>query len=292
MEHIIRNDSLSITISSLGGELQSIRDLDNTEYLWQGDPKYWRSRATNIFPYVGRLTNEAYTLFGHSYHMTIHGFAKYSEMTAENRKPDSITLCFSDNEQTREIYPYSFIYKIHYSLHLNTLHIAYELQNKDSKMMYFGLGGHPGFNVPLEPGLNFSDYYLAFHGSGRPVQVGMSDTCFVSGEDRPFSLTEDQCLLLDHTLFDHDAIILKDMPSSVSLKSGKGNKSVTVSYPQMKYLGLWHKPHSDAPYVCIEPWTSLPARQDVIENLAEQPDLVSLEPGRTYLNEWDITCSI
>ena len=28
--------------------------------------------------------------------------------------------------------------------------------------MYFGLGGHPGFNVPLEAGLSFEDYCLEF----------------------------------------------------------------------------------------------------------------------------------
>lgn len=289
MEHVIKNGSLSVVLSSMGGELQSVRDHENTEYLWQGDPRYWRNRATNIFPYVGRLTGETYKLYGNTYHMAIHGFAKCSEMEAENKKSDSITLSLMDNAETRKIYPYSFLYRIRYSLHNNTLHIAYEVENRDNKKMYFGLGGHPGFNVPIESGLNFSDYYLAFHGSSKPVQVGMTGTCFVSGEDRPFALTKDQCLLLDHSLFDNDAIILKEMSSSISLRSRNGSKSVTVSYPQMKYLGLWHKPHSDAPYLCIEPWTSLPARQDMIEDLANQPDLVSLEAGKTYLNEWDIT---
>ncbi|MEN6314857.1 MAG: aldose 1-epimerase family protein [Clostridiaceae bacterium] len=289
MEHVIKNGSLSVVLSSMGGELQSVRDHENTEYLWQGDPRYWRNRATNIFPYIGRLTNEAYTLYGNTYHMAIHGFAKCSEMEAEGQKSDCITFSLMDNAETRKIYPYSFLYRIRYSLHKNTLHTAYEVENRDNKTMYFGLGGHPGFNVPIESGLNFSDYYLAFHGSSKPIQVGMTGTCFVSGNDRPFVLTEDQCLLLDHSLFDNDAIILKEMPSSVSLRSRNGSKSVTVSYPQMKYLGLWHKPHSDAPYLCIEPWTSLPARQDMIEDLANQPDLVSLEAGKTYLNEWDIT---
>ena len=29
--------------------------------------------------------------------------------------------------------------------------------------MYFGIGGHPAFNVPLESSLTFEDYYLSFH---------------------------------------------------------------------------------------------------------------------------------
>ena len=79
------------------------------------------------------------------------------------------------------------------------------------------------------------------------------------------------------------------MASAISLKSAKSPHGVTVSYPQMPYLGLWHKPHSDAPYVCIEPWTSLPSRQDVIETFEEKHDLVVLASGKTYQNHWEIS---
>ena len=37
----LHNDRLSIEVSSLGAELQSIKDGDGKEYLWQGDDKYW-----------------------------------------------------------------------------------------------------------------------------------------------------------------------------------------------------------------------------------------------------------
>lgn len=57
----------------------------------------------------------------------------------------------------------------------------------------------------------------------------------------------------------------------------------------MGYLGVWHKPHTQAPYVCLEPWVSLPSRQDVVEDLAQQSDLVWLEPGRVYENTWTVT---
>ena len=32
--------------------------------------------------------------------------------------------------------------------------------------MYFGVGGHPGFAVPLEKGLAFEDYCLQFEAPG------------------------------------------------------------------------------------------------------------------------------
>lgn len=39
----------------------------------------------------------------------------------------------------------------------------------------------------------------------------------------------------------------------LKLTSDKGKKSIHVNYPDMPYLGLWHWPKTDAPYICIEP---------------------------------------
>ena len=89
-------------------------------------------------------------------------------------------------------------------------------------------------------------------------------------------------LSLHHNLFDNDAIILKDAPSRVVLASEKGSARIEMETSHLGYLGIWHKPASDAPYVCIEPWSSLPARKDIIEDLEKQDNLVSLKPDGYY----------
>ena len=75
------------------------------------------------------------------------------------------------------------------------------------------------------------------------------------------------------------------------LCSAKTSRSVTVTYPQMPYLGIWHMPHTDAPYVCIELWASLPSRQDVVEELSCKSDLIHLAQGAEYENVWTIMIS-
>ena len=87
-----------------------------------------------------------------------------------------------------------------------------------------------------------------------------------------------------HALFDNDAIVLKHMARKVTLGSEKGSRSVTVSYPDFPVLGIWHWPRSEAPYVCIEPWSSLPSRAGIVEELTQQSDLISLEAGKAYEN--------
>ena len=160
--------------------------------------------------------------------------------------------------------------------------------------MYFGIGGHPGFQAPLEDGLSFEDYFLEFEPEKEgeevetPVRVGFSATCFLNGEDQPYPLQEGRRIPLHHDMFDDDAIVLTGTSGCVVLRSENGSRGVRVRFPQMPYIGFWHAVKKPAPYVCIEPWSSLPSRQDVVEELSEQPGLVHLEGKGVYRNTWSI----
>ena len=66
--------------------------------------------------------------------------------------------------------------------------------------------------------------------------------------------------------------------------------SVTVSYPDMHYVGFWHAPYPDTPYVCIEPWSSMGSTTPVRAIFEEKEDLMRLAPGKTYKNHWSIRC--
>ena len=122
----------------------------------------------------------------------------------------------------------------------------------------------------------------------RPERVGHTPACFLSGQNQEFPLENGTRISLSHRLFDDDAIVLRNMADKVALKSDKGTRQVKVSYPDMPYLGIWHAPKKEAPYVCIEPWTSLPSRQDVVEEFKYKSDLIRLAAGEQYVNAWSI----
>ena len=108
--------------------------------------------------------------------------------------------------------------------------------------------------------------------------------------ERPaYPLEEGRKLPLRHELFDLDAVVLAGAPRQVTLSSPKGSHGVTVAYPQMPYVGFWHKPQTDAPYVCIEPWSILPGRDNLVEELSQMPDMTTVAPGQTFENRWSIT---
>lgn len=288
MDHTISNGVLTVTVSSRGAELREVTGSSGTEYLWSGDAAYWPDRSPLLFPYVGRFTEGAYRYRGKRYAMDIHGFARGMEFTRGETGPAFSQWLLEDTPETLAVYPFQFRLSVRYALDGDRLLIRYQVRNRSEDMMYFGIGGHPGFRVPLEEGLAFDDYFLAFSLPHKPARVGHSPACFLNGHDSAYPLLDDRILPLSHALFDQDAVVLKNVAGSVTLKSSKGSRGVTVDYPQMAYLGLWHAPKTQAPYLCIEPWTSLPSREGVVEDLECKSDLIRLEPGGTYENRWSI----
>ena len=282
----IENDHLQVIVADAGAELMSIRSTDGVEYLWQGDPAYWSDRAPNIFPYVARLTNGCYTYQGKTYHLPIHGFAPTAKFAVAENEKTSVTFTLESNPEFYEMYPFLFRFSIRYYLEGASLHVEMKVENLDEKAMYFGLGGHPGICVPMEEGLDFTDYFLEFP-DAELRRVEFTPACFITGKEDPFPL-ENHRLPLSHDMFDEDAIVLKGVPGKVTLRSEKGKRAVTLEAPDLPVYGFWHMPKTDAPYICLEPWSSIPSRQDVVEDLETQEDLIRLDAGKTYVTTWSL----
>lgn len=284
----IKNQAITLTVDTMGAQMMSLCSADGCQYLWQGDPKYWEDRAPVLFPFIARLYRETYRLNGQEHRMKIHGFAASSEFSVAEQGLDFVTMRLESTANTYAIYPVEFALDITYRLIGTTVEITYCVKNNSGQEMHFGIGGHPGFCVPLEKGESFEDYQLVFGENCVPDRVGFTEELLLSGCDEVYPLKDGRSIALSHDLFNEDAIILKNMARKVTL-CGKGKRSVTVAYPDMPYLGIWHWPKTDAPYVCIEPWTSLPARQGVEEEFSCKSDMIHLAAGKTYKNTWTIT---
>ena len=310
MIYTLRNSEMEVQVSSKGGELVSMKDADQTEYIWIGDATYWKRHAPQLFPCIGRLTNNQYRMNGALHEMGQHGFLRDYELTkveseeqagaetvrdaagqasAKAETVTSLHLQLQSDTSTRQLYDRDWTVDIFYSLCGKTLSVRFQVRNCDTRTMRFGYGIHPGFNVPLNPALRFEDYRLDFHEVSTPKQMELTERYTISGGMHDYALAEGRYLPLQHSLFDHDAIILKDMPHTVTLGSQKDEKKVTVTFPDMPYLGIWHAPETDAPFVCIEPWSSLPSTDSVIDEFETKPDFITVEPEETYMNSWSIS---
>ena len=63
----IQNEYLRLTVDPHGAQMMELGSKQGTQFLWNGDEKYWRDRAPVLFPYVARLTEGCYTLCGERY---------------------------------------------------------------------------------------------------------------------------------------------------------------------------------------------------------------------------------
>lgn len=303
MIYTLKNSEMEVQVSSKGGELVSLRDADQTEYIWIGDARYWKRHAPQLFPCIGRLTNNQYRMDGELHEMGQHGFLRDYELTKVEREEQDIALDgvadpagaaalhlqLTSDASTRQLYDRDWTVDIFYRLCGKTLSVKFQVRNCDTRTMRFGYGIHPGFNVPLNPALRFEDYRLDFHEVSTPKQMELTERYTISGGMHDYTLEEGRYLPLQHSLFDHDAIILKDMPHTVTLGSQKDEKKVTVTFPDMPYLGIWHAPETDAPFVCIEPWSSLPSTDGIIDEFETKSDFITVEPEETYMNSWLIS---
>lgn len=291
MEYVIQNEYLTASVSDLGAELMSLKSSDGHEYLWQGDPKYWDGRAPIMFPICGRLFNGEYTYLGKTYTLPNHGFARKSTFTLKSAAKSFITLELVPNEEILACYPFNFVFDVTFALVGNRLDVKYEVKNTDDKELIFSVGGHPAFNVPLDKGLKFEDCYVEFAKKCEAVRVDFSDTCFLTHNDPVYNENGTKRIDLTHDLFDNDAIFLYNVCKEIKLASDKTKRSVTMTFDGMKYIGLWHAVKTDAPYVCIEPWTSVPATDGVVDNLLTKEEMIHLPCGYSYKNGYSVKIS-
>lgn len=102
--------------------------------------------------------------------MKIHGFINAVDLYVETengiRSRSAMTAARDADTSIRSRLSTEFTYL----LDGHTLKITNKVENIGEKRMYFGLGGHPGFNVPLEAGLSFEDYCLEFSEKANPSQ--------------------------------------------------------------------------------------------------------------------------
>lgn len=288
MTTTIQNEKVIVSISEQGAELQSIRlKEDNTEYLWQGDKKYWGRRAPILFPIVGRLVNNTYYVDDKPYSLTQHGFARDLTFAVTEQSETKITYAVTSNSETLQNYPYEFELRVSYGLDEQNIHVTYEVHNSNSTEMFFSIGAHPGFNCPLVEGESFTDYHLSFNGLEH-LETSILKGPFLSKEKQ--LIVENKAELpLTYDLFKNDALIFENMNTNeIAIRSHKHNKFVKVAFEGFPFVGVW-TPGNDAPFLCIEPWYGIADEVEPAKAFKEKKGVQSLQANETFTCRYSIT---
>ena len=286
MDTILENNELRIKISAAGAELTSVFNKQNKqEYLWQADKKWWPRHAPVLFPIVGKLKNDSYSINGNSYTLPQHGFARDKNFQLHEKQNNAVTYILKDDESTLQIYPYHFSLKIIYTLSGKKLTIGYEVKNTGKQQMYFSIGAHPGFICPMQEDEKFTDYYLEFEKAETLDRHLLENGLFKGVTESIFS--NDDILKLNYDLFAKDAIVLKNLQSKyLYLKSNKSGYSLKFDFAGFPYLGIWTKP--GAPFLCIEPWFGIADYKNSDGELAQKEGIISLIANEVFSASYSI----
>lgn len=283
----ITNEYLQVKISTKGAELQSIIRKDNQlEYLWSGDPAFWGKKSPVLFPIVGNLKNNTYYYKGEPYQLGRHGFARDMEFNVIEHTEHHITLNLSDSDTTRKNYPFSFSLNIRYTLQDASLVVSYEVQNTGDETMYFSIGAHPAFKVPLVEGTSYEDYSLHFSDTETADVWPLSASGQISRTPAPY-LDNILELPLKKEMFYSDALVFKNLASTaISIRSEKTPHGLTVRYAGFPYMGIWSA--KDADFVCIEPWCGIADHDDASGKLEEKEGILPLSPEGIFRQQWSV----
>lgn len=255
MLYTLENDKLCVQVRSLGAELRSIKErADETEYLWDGNPTWWKYSSPVLFPIVGKLVNGEYRVDGKTYELPGHGLGRISEFELVNKTASSIEFALKWSETSLAKYPWKFQLNIAYELLDNEIKVIWKVKNLDDKEMIYSIGSHGAFRCPILADEDFTDCYLAFNQAEDCVNMPLNEKGQFKHGAGSVRLNGHE-LALNYPMFKNDALAYDALKSdTVSICSRKSSKKLSVTAKDFPYWGFWTPNDGGAPFLCIEPW--------------------------------------
>ncbi len=280
----IENDHLVVRINKKGAELQSIQ-LNALEYLWQADPNYWGKHAPVLFPIVGELKDGKYIFENKECHLSRHGFARDKIFEGKQTSSGSANFTLHSNADTLAVYPFQFIFQVQYEIKQQTVYCSYIVQNVNDVDMYFSVGGHPAFRVPLNNKLQYEDYILEFNNDTTLKRFLLNNG--LTNDDTETLQLDDKKLPLKSSLFYDDALVLKHIKSNqIKLYSDKDPHGLNFRFEGFPYFGIWAA--NDAPFVCLEPWCGIADNIYHDYQLKKKEGINQLAAGANWKRTWSV----
>lgn len=276
----LTNQSITVTLKSLGAEIISIKDSAGTEYLWQGDPDFWSGQAPVLFPIIGCLRNGKATVSGDkTCSFGRHGIARKKEFALLSSTDTKAVFSLRADGETKQQYPFDFELQMIYELEGSGVKIIHKVINHDSIKMPYCVGGHPAFRCPISEGESFEDYVVEFEYPETARCAKLNEDGLINNDNRVTVLEDSAILAVKHSLFYEDALIFDQLRSrKATLKHKDLDKGICVTFPDFDYLGIWSSAN-DGPFVAIEPWSGTSTCTDEDDVFEHKRGIRTLEPG-------------
>lgn len=283
MIYTMENDLLKVSVTTWGAQVCSVvRKCDNVEHIWQANKDVWGYHGPILFPYTGHLKDEKMRCKGQIYEGKPHGIARTREHTFVRQNDHEIVLELTDSPETLALWPYHFRLESHFFLEGDRLTHRLTVENRDEEKMPFGIGYHPAFALPFDAAHESSDYELRFDRTQSPMCLNTLPRGYVTGETYYLAKNTDT-IPLDQDLFANDSHCMVGLSAKTLGVYEKGTgRGVECDISAFPYTLLWSKPVWPMPFVCIEPWMSLPAAESDSIEWADRAAAAVLHCGESW----------
>ena len=109
------------------------------------------------------------------------------------------------------------------------------IDNLDDREINFSIGAHSSLRSPIVAGENFSDCYLDFHGEEHSENI-KTDADLLFLHDHEKDLDSDK-MNLSYDIFKDGVHVFDNLKTgSITLRSAKSKKAITLSAPSYPYM--------------------------------------------------------
>ncbi|OXA70987.1 aldose epimerase [Flavobacterium aquidurense] len=281
MNTTISNPTINASIKHSGAELFSLKNNQNKEYIWEGNPDFWGKHSPILFPIIGTLKNNTYTINEKEYQLPRHGFARDMDFQLVDKTENSAVFSLKSDAETLKKYPFEFELQLIYTLKETSLDIEYKVINKNQTKMPFSIGAHPAIALAE----NFENYAIEFE-KEEVLKYYILEHDLISNKTEVLE-TSDNLIPLNYQLFENDALIFKSLESNSLTILENSKPYIKVDFEDFPSLGIWTK--EKAPFVCIEPWLGYSDTSENSGDLFEKEGILVLDANQTFHSKFSIT---
>lgn len=233
MQHTIVSAEYSAVIDDHGARLIRLSgpDID----FWVSDCAVSKLPSNFLFPFYGALSSIFHYHLGETKtSASHHGILGDYSFFVSHKTDDCLKLELRSNLQTRRLYPFDFLFAIAFQMVGSRLAIVVQVENHTHCSMPFASGLTFCVRLPFDPGLKTEHYDVDFLYNVHPHRVKLLDNG-LPGPIEPYELLYDHKLRLDASVPRNETILLNGLPSSFSLLSHKGQRTLKFICPELPY---------------------------------------------------------
>ncbi|TKI03957.1 aldose epimerase family protein [Martelella alba] len=280
------NRMLTLSVRLQGAEMCGLTENAagrSRHWLWRPGETGWQSSAPILFPIVGQLRHNGVYYAGQFWPLPAHGFLRRQPFTLVEQRKDRLRLCCSDSEETRRLWPFRWGLLVAFKLYDRQVCVTYRLTNRGDTPLWFSLGSHPGFALPIH---RYPGWKIGFHSPAcrGPWPTYRRTLAIAADADTP---RVSELPLSDETFRNGALYFSRAEQQRLDIIDPRGHTALRFNTGDHPWLALWSQPGADL--LCIEPLFGTTDAPDANGQLQHKRGIQQLSAGDTFYCRYSFT---